>query len=150
MRETKTTSRNARLERDIADYLRGDDHRNPGRGRDYHDQRDRSDASGTLDHHDRVVHQAPTYRQAYAAHERDHHITTSGRRSLPTRLFALPPGPSEVRRGISGRVPFDTIGRARSGLARLGMMRHRGTISARDLERARRRILAHWPSIGRE
>lgn len=95
----------------------------------------------------RVVRQPPTYRPVYAAHERDHHITTSGRRALPASLFALPPGPAEVRRGIAGRVPFDTIKRARSGLSRLGMMRHRGEIDARALRRARGRILAHWPSI---
>lgn len=95
----------------------------------------------------RIIRQPPTYRPVYAAHERDHHITTSGRRALPASLFALPPGPAEIRRGIAGRVPFDTIKRARSGLARLGMMRHRGEIDARALRRARGRILAHWPSI---
>lgn len=108
----------------------------------------RPDHHRTLDS-ERVIRQAPTYREVYAAHERDHHITTSGRRALPARMFALPPGPDEERRGIAGRVPFDVEGRARSGLARLSMMHHRGEITARELDRARRRILARWPSIHR-
>lgn len=95
----------------------------------------------------RVVRSPTTHRPVYLAHEIDHHITTSGRRALPAQLFALPASPAEARRGIAGRVPFDTIGRARSGLARLSMMRHQGTITDRQLARARQRILAHWPEI---
>ncbi len=32
--------------------------------------------------HARMIHQPPTGRTVFAAHERDHHITTSGRRAL--------------------------------------------------------------------
>ena len=111
---------------------------------DHHDHHDRTDYRGG-----RVVHQAPTYRPVYAAHERDGHITTAGRRALPEHLYALPPGPEEVRRGILGRVPFDTYLRARAALSRLSMMRHQGTIGQRELDRARHRVLTHWPQIGR-
>lgn len=137
------------LEREIDHIVRdgGRGHRGAPRGRDR--GRDPGHPSSHLDHA-RVVHQAPTYRPVYAAHERDHHITTSGRRALPARLYALLPGPEELRRGIAGRVPFDSYGRAKSGLARLGMMHNRGTISARELREGRRRILAHWPEIGHD
>lgn len=143
------------LEREIDHIVRDHDghgRRGQARGsRDHGHDRDHDPDHnpGHVDHAARVVHQAPTYRPVYAAHERDHHITTSGRRALPARLYALPPGPGEIRRGIAGRVPFDSYGRAKSGLSRLGMMRNRGTISARELREARHRILVHWPEIDR-
>lgn len=97
--------------------------------------------------HRRKVHQAPTGRLVYAAHERDHHLTTAGRRALDARWFALPPGDEERRRGIAGRVPFDTEGRAHAALARLGQMHHRGTLTDRQLALARGKILRAWPAI---
>jgi hypothetical protein len=95
----------------------------------------------------RIIHQAPTGRPVFAAHERNHHITTSGRRALRREQFALPPGPEEKRRGIKGRLPIDTIGRAHSALARASMMHNQGTISARELAEARRAVHRAWPSI---
>jgi hypothetical protein len=95
----------------------------------------------------RIILQAPTGRPVFAAHERNHHITTSGRRVLRREQFALPPGPKERRRGIKGRLPIDTIGRAHSALARASMMRNQGTISARELAEARRAVHRAWPSI---
>jgi ribosomal protein L16/L10AE len=97
--------------------------------------------------HTRMIHQAPTGRPVFAAHERDHHITTTGRRALRRAQFALPPGPEEKRRGIKGRLPIDTIQRARSALARASMMRHQGHLTARQLEGARRAVHKAWPSI---
>lgn len=97
--------------------------------------------------HARMVHQEPTGRAVFAAHERDHHITTSGRRSLKAGQFALPPSPEENRRGIRGRLPIDTVARARSALARASMMHHQGHLTARQLATARRKIHAAWPSI---
>jgi hypothetical protein len=95
----------------------------------------------------RIIHQAPTGRPVFATHERDHHITTVGRRALRREQFALPPGPEEKRRGIKGRLPIDTIKRARSALARASMMHNDGTISARELAEARRAVHRTWPSI---
>ncbi len=97
--------------------------------------------------HARVIHQEPTGRPVFAEHERDHHITTAGRRALGAGQFALPPGPEEKRRGIKGRLPIDTIKRARSALARASMMHHDGTISAGQLAAARRKVHKAWPSI---
>lgn len=97
--------------------------------------------------HARIIHQEPTGRPVFAEHERDHHITTSGRRALAASQFALPPGPEEKRRGIKGRLPIDEIGRARSALARASMMHHEGTITARQLQQVRRAVHAKWPSI---
>src|SRR4026209_2092677 len=68
--------------------------------------------------HARIIHPAPTDRPVFAAHERDHHITTAGRRALKRGQFALPPGPEEKRRGIRGRLPIDDVERARAALAR--------------------------------
>ena len=93
---------------------------------------------------DRAIHQEPTSR---AAHERDHHITTAGRRALHHDQFALPPGPEERRRGIKGRLPIDSIMRARNALTRASMMRNRGTLSAKDLAKVRRAVHRAWPSI---
>ena len=93
------------------------------------------------------IHQAPTDRPVFAEHERRHHITTSGRRALSRGKFALPPGPEEKRRGIAGRLPIDTLRRARSALARASMMRNEGHISAGDLAEARRAVHRAWPSI---
>jgi hypothetical protein len=97
--------------------------------------------------HARVIHQEPTGREVFAAHERDHHITTSGRRALTRAQFALPPGPDEERRGIKGRLPIDTIKRARSALARASMMHHEGHITAGQLAEAQRAVHRAWPSI---
>jgi hypothetical protein len=97
--------------------------------------------------HARKIASLVTGRDVFAAHERDHHITTSGRRALTRTQFALPPGPEERRRGIKGRLPIDTVKRARSALARASMMQHEGTISARQLATARRAVHRAWPSI---
>lgn len=97
--------------------------------------------------HARVIHQEPTGRPVFASHERDHHITTAGRRALKRRQFALPPGPEEKRRGIKGRLPIDDIERARAALARASMMHHQGTITARELAQARQAVHRAWPSI---
>jgi hypothetical protein len=96
-----------------------------------------------------MIHQGPTGRLVYAAHERDGHITTSGRRALPRELYALPPGPREKRRGIKGRVPFDTHARAISGLSRLSGMHRRNPkkLTAGQLHAARKKILDYWSQI---
>jgi hypothetical protein len=98
--------------------------------------------------HARIIHQPPTGRPVFAAHERDHHITTSGRRALDRDQFALPPGPEEKRRGIGGRLPIDTIERARNALQRASQMQKRGHISAGQLAEIRRAVHRAWPSIG--
>jgi hypothetical protein len=115
------------------------------------------DVDGTLIHkachkadihgHARIIHQAPTGRPVFAAHERDHHITTSGRRALDREQFALPPGPDEKRRGIGGRLPIDTIERARNALQRAPQMRKRGHITVGQLAEVRRMVHRAWPSI---
>ena len=97
--------------------------------------------------HARMIHQAPTGREVFATHERDHHITTAGRRALKASQFALPPGPEEKRRGIKGRLPIDDIERARNALARASMMHHQGHLSASQLAAAHRKIRKVWPSI---
>jgi hypothetical protein len=98
--------------------------------------------------HARVIRQEPTGRLVFAAHERDHHITTAGRRALERSQFALPPGPEEKRRGIKGRLPIDKIKRAKNALTRASMMHHQGHITARELAEARRAVHKAWPSIG--
>jgi hypothetical protein len=97
--------------------------------------------------HARIIHQGPTGRPVFAMHERDHHITTAGRRALKRSQFALPPGPEEKRRGIKGRLPIDDIARARSALARASMMAHQGHITAKQLAAVRRAVHRAWPSI---
>ena len=97
--------------------------------------------------HARMIHQEPTGREVFAAHERDHHITTAGRRALTPRQFALPPGPEEKRRGIKGRLPIDTLVRARNALARAAQMKKGGRLSSAQLATVRRKIHAAWPSI---
>ena len=98
--------------------------------------------------HARMIDQEPTGRAVFATHERDHHITTSGRRALKRSQFALPPGPEEKRRGIKGRLPIDSYGRAHSALARASMMHHQGHITMKQLMAARRAVHRAWPSIG--
>ena len=97
--------------------------------------------------HARMIHQEPTGRAVFAAHERDHHITTAGRRSLKESAFALPPGPEEKRRGIKGRLPIDTLTRARNALARAAQMKKSGHLSGGQLATVRRKVRAAWPSI---
>jgi hypothetical protein len=97
--------------------------------------------------HARIIHQEPTGRPVFAEHERGHHITTSGRRSLSGGQFALPPGPEEKRRGIKGRLPIDTLTRARNALARAAQMKKSGHLSAGQLATVRRKVHAAWPSI---
>lgn len=97
--------------------------------------------------HARIIHQPPTDRPVFAAHERDHHITTSGRRALDREQFALPPGPEEKRRGIAGRLPIDTIARARNALQRASQMEKRGHITAGQLTEVRRMVHRAWPTI---
>lgn len=98
-------------------------------------------------HHARMIHEEPTGRPVFAAHERDHHITTSGRRALTRDQFALPPGPEEKRRGIAGRLPIDTLKRARNALTRAAQMHKRRRISGGQLAEARRAVHRAWPSI---
>lgn len=97
--------------------------------------------------HARVIHQEPTGREVYAQKERDHHITTFGRRALSAEQFALPPGPEEKRRGIKGRLPIDTLKRGRNALGRAKQMKMRGEISAGQLDAVKRKVHAAWPSI---
>ena len=92
--------------------------------------------------------EAPTGRAVYAAKERDHHITAHGRQELHADQFALPPGPTERRRGIHGRLPIDTLKRARNALSRAAQMHKRRHISAAQLAEVRRRVHHAWPSIG--
>ena len=98
-------------------------------------------------HAGRIIHQEPTDRPVFAAHERDGHITTSGRRALSADQFALPPGPEEKRRGIKGRLPIDTLKRARNALTRAAQMHKRRHISAAQLAEAQRKVHRAWPSI---
>jgi len=100
-------------------------------------------------HHSRAkkIHQAPTGREVFAAHERHHHITTAGRRALTRSQFALPPGPEEKRRGIAGRLPIDTIERGRNALQRAAQELKRGHITARQLAEVKRAVHHAWPSI---
>ena len=97
--------------------------------------------------HARMIHQKPTGRAVFAVHERDHHITTAGRRALKEREFALPPGPEEQRRGIKGRLPIDTRKRARNALARAAQMHKRGEITARQLTLVQHRVNRVFPEI---
>jgi hypothetical protein len=60
----------------------------------------------------------------------------------------LPPGPEEKRRGIEGRLPIDTIERARNALQRAPQMQKRGHITAGQLAEVRRTVHRAWPSIG--
>jgi hypothetical protein len=106
-----------------------------------------SATSSKRSHARRKIHQEPTGRVVFAAHERGHHITTAGRRALERDQFALPPGPAEKRRGIKGRLPIDTLKRAHAALTRASMMRHKGHITARALAEARRAVHHAWPSI---
>lgn len=91
--------------------------------------------------------ESPTGREVFASKERDHHITTHGRQTLGPNRFALPPGPEEKRRGIKGRLPIDTLKRARNALARAAQMKKRGHISSAQLATVRRKVHAAWPSI---
>lgn len=100
--------------------------------------------------HARMIESPVTGREVFATHERDHHITTRGRRSLRADEFALPPGPEEKRRGILGRLPIDTIKRGRNALARAAQMRKRGHITAAQLATVKRKVHAAWPSIDRD
>lgn len=97
--------------------------------------------------HARVIESPVTGRPVFAAHERDGHITTRGRRALTRSQFALPPGPEEKRRGIKGRLPIDDIERARSALGRAKQMYKRGHISAREFAQARSAVHKAWPSM---
>lgn len=97
--------------------------------------------------HARMIHQAPTGRAVFPEHERDGHITTSGRRALQRNQFALPPGQDEKRRGIKGRLPIDTIERARNALTRASQMHKRGDITARQLTTIRHKVNRAFPSI---
>jgi hypothetical protein len=98
-------------------------------------------------HHARMIESPVTGRELFAARERDHHITTAGRLALSAEQFALPPGPEEKRRGIKGRLPIDTVKRARNALQRAAQMEKRGHISAAQLATVRRKVHAAWPSI---
>lgn len=98
-------------------------------------------------HAGRIIHQEPTGRPVFAEHQRDGHITTSGRRALSASQFALPPGPEEKRRGILGRLPINTLKRARNALTRATQMHKKRHISVSQLAEAKRRVHEAWPSI---
>lgn len=106
--------------------------------------------AATLTSHARMIESRATGREVFAAHERDHHITTAGRLALSADQFALPPSPEERRRGIKGRLPIDTLKRARNALARAAQMKKRGHISAGQLAAAQRKVHRAWPSIESE
>ncbi|HSX22265.1 MAG TPA: hypothetical protein VLE97_05770 [Gaiellaceae bacterium] len=91
--------------------------------------------------------ESPTGREVFASKERNHHITTHGRQTLDADQFALPPGPEEKRRGIKGRLPIDTLKRARNALSRAAQMKKRGHLSAAQLQAVQRKVHAAWPSI---
>jgi hypothetical protein len=116
-------------------------------GRGYHHARSQKTR---VAHAGRIIHQEPTGRPVFAAHERDHHITTAGRRALSADQFALPPGPEERRRGIKGRLPIDTLKRARNALQRAAQMHRRRHVSTAQLAEAQRRVHEAWPSIESE
>jgi hypothetical protein len=90
---------------------------------------------------------SPTGRKIYAAKERNHHITTHGREMLDADQFALPPGPKEKRRGIKGRLPIDTIARARNALTRAAQMKKRRHITAAQLNTVRHKVNRAFPEI---
>jgi hypothetical protein len=104
----------------------------------------------SLRSHAQMIESPVTGRPVFAAHERDHHITTRGRRALTREQFALPPGPEEKRRGIGGRLPIDTLKRGRNALARAAQMKKRGHITAAQLQAVKRKVHAAWPSIESE
>ena len=106
--------------------------------------------SPRMAHAARKIHEEPTGREVFAAHERDHHITTSGRRALSASQFALPPGPEEKRRGIKGRLPIDTLKRGRNALTRAAQMKKHGHITTAQLATVKRKVHAAWPSIESE
>lgn len=97
--------------------------------------------------HARKIESPITGRAVFAAHERDHHITTAGRLALSREQFALPPRPEEKRRGIKGRLPIDTLKRARNALARAKQMQKRGDITVRQLNLVQHRINRAFPEI---
>lgn len=101
-------------------------------------------------HAARKIESPITGRELFATTERDHHITTAGRLLLGAEQFALPPGPEERRRGIKGRLPIDTIKRARNALTRASQMHKHRHISAGQLAEVRRKVHAAWPSITSE
>lgn len=104
-------------------------------------------AMSTRTAHARMIESPMTGRPVFAAHERDGHITTRGRRVLKRGQFALPPRPEEKRRGIKGRLPIDTIERARNALARAAQMKKRGDITARQLTAIQHRVNRAFPEI---
>jgi len=98
-------------------------------------------------HKGKKIESPVTGREVFAAHERDGHITTRGRRSLRKSQFALPPTAEQKRRGIKGRLPIDTIERARNALARAAQMKKRGEITGRQLTLIQHRVNRAFPKI---
>lgn len=98
-------------------------------------------------HAAKMIHQEPTGREIYAAHERGGHLTTAGRRALRADQFALPPGPEEKRRGFKGRLPIHDSEHAHAALTRISQMHHLGHLSASQVAAAKRKIHKAWPSI---
>lgn len=103
--------------------------------------------SPRMAHAARVIESPATGREIFAAKERDRKITTAGRLGLRRDQFALPPGPEEKRRGIKGRLPIDTIERARNALQRAAQMKKRGDITARQLTAIQHRVNRAFPEI---
>lgn len=66
---------------------------------------------------------------------------------LGREQFALPPGPEEKRRGIKGRLPIDTLKRARNALARAAQMRRRDDLTAGQLTAIQHRVNRAFPEI---
>lgn len=102
---------------------------------------------GHAGHAAKMIRQEPTGREVYAAHERDGHLTTAGRRALRADQFALPPGPEEKRRGFKGRLPIEDLDHAHAALTRISQMHHLGHLSAGQVAAAKRKIHKAWPSI---
>jgi hypothetical protein len=98
-------------------------------------------------YHARKIESPITGRELFPTSEREHHITTAGRLILRADQFALPPGPEEKRRGIKGRLPIDTLKRARNALTRAAQMHKRRHISAGQLAEVKRKVHRAWPSI---
>ncbi len=77
-------------------------------------------------------------------------LTTTARKRLSRRAFALPPkrkGKRKTPSTVRGRFPIDTKARARNALARAAQGVKRGTLSAGEAATIRRRVKRRFPSI---
>lgn len=97
--------------------------------------------------HARKIESPATGRPLFPQKARGGKITTTGRLVLRREQFALAPGPEEKRRGIKGRLPIDTLRRARNALSRAAQMHKRGDITARQLNLVQHRVNRAFPEI---